>query len=126
MLCYALNFLNPSHRHIVPTGVLVIHPTTKNVVARGQNSLSDMLCRLYTDGFKVPTKDRFDMPIVLSYAGYDPVNFEKLMPLHCATAGLQLASMPVSTPLPEILRVTKALTLAEDGERINLSPGEVP
>lgn len=124
MLCYALNFSNPSHRHIVPTGLLVIHPVTKNVVARGQNSLSDMLCNLYTKGFKVPTKDRFDMHIVLSYLGYDPVNFEKLMPLHCATACLQLASVQVSTPLPEILRVTKTLTLAEDGERIHLSPGE--
>lgn len=59
MIGYVLNYYDDAKRSVMPSGLLVTHPSTLQIIAVGQSSLTDLLIKIFNVGVEYPALNNF-------------------------------------------------------------------
>lgn len=100
----------------MPTGLLVLHPDTGQIIAAGQSSLSTLLSALYLDGLQYNTLDHLRQVIRVRCKKKDLKSFRIVAPAYYQRAGLSVVEVVLRTPLSGFVPIDLKLRPAYDTE----------
>jgi hypothetical protein len=95
----------------MPSGLLVTHEMTRQVIALGASPLSSLLVSLFTKDFEMPVYEKF-YPKMRKSKAYDLKSFEELAPLWFEKAKLKFVKIIVHPPLSSFIPVAADLSVA--------------
>lgn len=112
MLGFVINYKDMNKRQNMPSGLLVTHEMTCQVIALGASSLSTLLLDLFTKEFEFPVYTKFLEKRMTISGAYDLGSFETLAPLWFDRAKMLFSRIVVQAPLSSFIPVAADLSAA--------------
>lgn len=116
MIGYVVNYLDAAKRAKSPSGLLVTHPLTRQVIAVGVSPLSDLLVRRFADGFSLVEVGTFNEKRTLVAKPRDIESFEQVAPIWFRRARMTFVKIEIQAPLSGSVPVAQDLRAQYTGE----------
>jgi hypothetical protein len=127
MKIYVVNYVQKHLRYGIPSGVVVIHPTTNILIARGDTPLSQLLVKHYVEGVTVAETDRFSRLNSVKNKPRHFASFADILPKWLTSVNMRCWVGDIPGCLPEKVNVAWDLSITDKEEatheRISLVEG---
>jgi len=112
LIGFLVNYIDPEQRKTSPTGLLVTHEQTKQIVALGSAPTSKLLAGLFSSGIEYPSRDHFSQKVINKVKPNDLDSFRTKGKEYLKIGRLNLVEVTIKPPLSGALDITEDLKIA--------------
>lgn len=116
MIGYILNYYDEAKRRAMPSGLLVTHPSTLQIIAVGKSPLTDLLVKVFKDGISYPALTKFYEKYTAKSLPRDLKSFETVGATWFQDTGLNMVKINIRPPLRESVPIAFDLSACYDDE----------